>query len=82
MGVMRPAGRTQRYWRVMADMGFLEDEPLKFLVRHLTPRLQYQDDERDVAALRIEAWGLKQGSRKKITYEVVDYGIWRPVSLP
>lgn len=61
------------YWRVMADMGFLEDEPLKFLVEHLTPRLQYKDGERDVAVLRIEAWGLKQGLRKKITYEVIDY---------
>jgi saccharopine dehydrogenase-like NADP-dependent oxidoreductase len=61
------------FWRVMADMGFLEDEPLQFLVRHLTPRLQFREDERDVAVLRIEAWGLKQGSRKKITYEVIDY---------
>ena len=26
-----------------------------------------------MAVLRIEAWGLKQGSRKKITYEVIDY---------
>ena len=60
------------YWRVMADMGFLEDEPLKFLVEHLTPRLQYRDNERDVAVLRIEAWGLKEG-RKKMTYEVIDY---------
>ncbi len=61
------------YWQVMADMGFLEDEPLKFLVHHLTPRLQYRENERDVAVLRIEAWGLKQGCRKKITYEVIDY---------
>ncbi|MFH0996647.1 MAG: saccharopine dehydrogenase C-terminal domain-containing protein [Pseudomonadota bacterium] len=61
------------YWRVMAEMGFLEDEPLKFLVEHLTPRLQYRENERDVAVLRIEAWGLKQGSGKKITYEVIDY---------
>ena len=57
----------------MADMGFLEDEPLKYLVRHLTPRLQYRDNERDIAVLRIEAWGIKQGSRKRITYEVIDY---------
>ncbi len=61
------------YWRVMAEMGFLEDAPLKFLVEHLTPRLQFRENERDVAVLRIEAWGIKQGSRKKITYEVIDY---------
>ena len=61
------------YWRVMADMGFLEDDPLKYLVKHLTPRLQYRDDERDVAVLRIEAWGLKQGRNKRVIYEVIDY---------
>ncbi len=51
----------------------MEDEPLKYLVRHLTPRLQYRDNERDIAVLRIEAWGIKQKSRKRITYEVIDY---------
>lgn len=61
------------FWRVMADMGLLEDEPLQFLVRHLTPRLQYRDNERDVAVLRIEAAGVKDGKRKRITYEVIDY---------
>jgi lysine 6-dehydrogenase len=61
------------FWRVMAEMGFLEDEPLQFLVRHLTPRLQYRDTERDVAVLRIEAWGLKDGRKLKLIYEVIDY---------
>ncbi len=61
------------FWRVMADMGFLEDAPLKFLVEHLTPRLQFRETERDVAVLRVEAWGLKQGFRKKMVYEVIDY---------
>ncbi len=61
------------YWRVMADMGFMEDEPLQYLVKHLTPRMQYRDNERDVAVLRIEAWGLKNGQRRKVTYEVIDY---------
>ncbi len=61
------------FWRVMADMGFLEDVPMKFLVEHLTPRLQYQEGERDVAILRIQAWGLKNGARRRLTYEVIDY---------
>ena len=61
------------FWRVMADMGFLEDEPLQFLVRHLTPRMQYRDTERDIAVLRIQAWGVKDGKGKRVTYEVVDY---------
>lgn len=61
------------FWRTMAELGFLEDEPLQFLVRHLTPRLQFRDNERDVAVLRVQAWGIKDGSKKRLTYEVIDY---------
>ncbi len=61
------------FWRTMADMGFLEDEPLQFLVHHLNPRLQYRDDERDIAVLRIQTWGIKDGSKKRLTYELIDY---------
>lgn len=61
------------FWKVMADMGFLEDEPLQFLVHHLSPRLQYRENERDIAALRIEAWGVKHGENTRVTYEVIDF---------
>jgi Saccharopine dehydrogenase and related proteins len=61
------------FWRVMADLGLLEDEPLQFLVCHLAPRLQYRDNERDVAVLRVQSWGVKDGVKKRLTYEVIDY---------
>jgi saccharopine dehydrogenase-like NADP-dependent oxidoreductase len=61
------------FWRTMAELGLLEDDPLQFLVRHLTPRLQFRDGERDVAVLRVQTWGIKDGSQKRLTYEVIDY---------
>lgn len=72
------------FWRIMAQMGFLDDEPLdlgggasvsprQFLVRHLTPRLQLQEGERDLALLRVQAWGRKNGRKINIIYELADY---------
>ena len=72
-----------RFWSVMADMGFLDDTPLtvadgaisprQFLVRHLTPKLQFAADERDMVVLRISAWGLKDGKQRRVTYNLIDY---------
>lgn len=72
------------YWRIMAQMGFVDDEPLdlgagasisprQFLVKHLTPRLQLQEGERDLAVLRVQAWGRKDGQRLNVIYEMADY---------
>ena len=60
------------FWRVMAEMGFLEDTPLdlgggrglsphEFLVRHLGPRLNFLDHQRDLAILRVQTWGRRAG---------------------
>lgn len=72
-----------RFWRKMVALGFLDDTPIEingekitprsFLTRCLTPRLQYGKNERDLALLRIEAWGLKQGRNLRITYDLMDY---------
>jgi saccharopine dehydrogenase-like NADP-dependent oxidoreductase len=43
------------------------------LVKHLTPRLQFQENERDVAVLHILTWGLKDGKKLKVTYDLLDY---------
>jgi len=43
------------------------------LVRSLLePQLQYADDERDVAVLRVEVRGLTKGRRRRLLYQVVD----------
>lgn len=72
-----------RFWDVMAALGFMDDTPLRiggaelsprrFVVEHLTPRLQFRENERDMVVIRIEAWGLKNGRKLKVVYELIDY---------
>jgi saccharopine dehydrogenase-like NADP-dependent oxidoreductase len=71
------------FWRKMVALGLLDDQPIEgshtelspraFIANCLTPKLQYQPDERDLALIRVEAWGLKAGERVKVTYDCVDY---------
>ena len=73
----------RKFWSVMAQMGFLDDTPVdvdghpvvprRFLVSHLTPRLQFAVDERDMVVLRVTAWGLKDGKERRVTYNLIDY---------
>jgi saccharopine dehydrogenase-like NADP-dependent oxidoreductase len=73
----------RRFWAVMAGLGFLDDAPLpvdggsisprQFLVRHLTPKLQFGARERDVIVLQVTAWGLKEGRQRRVTYQLIDY---------
>ncbi len=72
-----------KFWRIMVDLGLLDDTPVNigngdispraFLAKCLSPRLQFKSDERDVALLRVEAWGLKDGNKVKVTYDLIDY---------
>jgi len=72
-----------KFWRTMVELGLLDDNPItinktdisprSFLSKCLTPRLQYNSDEKDVALLRVEAWGLKDNEKVKITYDLIDY---------
>jgi len=70
------------YWKKMVELGFLSEEPLQvgdvqvsprqFVHDLLAPQLQYAADERDIAAIRIDVRGLKNGQRKRIIYQMVD----------
>ena len=70
------------YWKKMVELGFLSEEPLQVgelqvsprqLVHDLlAPQLQYASDERDIAAIRIDVRGIKDGQRKRIIYQMVD----------
>jgi lysine 6-dehydrogenase len=72
-----------RFWATMAKLGFLDDTPMAiggasasprdFLVAHLTPRLQFNETERDVVILRVDAWGIKNGRQHRCTYSLIDY---------
>jgi saccharopine dehydrogenase-like NADP-dependent oxidoreductase len=67
----------------MVQLGLLDDQPLSFasgdisprsfLAKCLTPKLQYSAEEKDVALLRVEAWGLKDNKKMKVTYDLIDY---------
>jgi len=71
------------FWNAMAELGFLDEAPVRmggvdlsprrFVIEHLSPRLQFGDDERDMVVIRVEAWGLKQQKPLQATYELVDY---------
>jgi lysine 6-dehydrogenase len=79
---MRYPGHCQ-FWQTLVDLGFLEDTPLtingvtlsprQFLVHHLTPRLQFGPQERDVAIIRSHVWGLKDGKKSSVIYDLTDY---------
>ncbi|MCP4670467.1 MAG: hypothetical protein GY857_04080 [Desulfobacula sp.] len=72
-----------RFWRTMVELGLLEDNtininnadisPRDFLTQWLTPRLQFGKTQRDLALLRVEAWGIKNDEKVKITYDLFDY---------
>jgi saccharopine dehydrogenase-like NADP-dependent oxidoreductase len=71
------------FWNGMAELGFLDETPAKvggielsprrFVVEHLTPRLQFRDTERDMVVIRVEAWGLKNRKPLTVAYELIDY---------
>lgn len=71
------------FWKKLVDLGFLDTEPIEvegvtvtprsFVRDLLAPQLQYADDERDVAFLRIDATGVKDGEPRRVVYEIVDY---------
>jgi saccharopine dehydrogenase-like NADP-dependent oxidoreductase len=71
------------FWNVMAELGFLDEastrvgaaeiSPRRFVVEHLTPRLQFRDTERDMVVIRVEAWGLKNRKPLRAVCELIDY---------
>jgi lysine 6-dehydrogenase len=79
---MRWPGHNQ-FWDAMAELGFLDEtqirignteiSPRRFVLEHLTPRLQFQDGERDMVIIRVQAWGLKNGRPLRVAYELIDY---------
>ncbi len=70
------------FWKKIVELGFLNEEPIivdeqkvsprQFIHDLLAPQLQYADDERDVAAIRIDVSGMKDGKRKRIIYQMID----------
>lgn len=66
----------------LVQMGFLSDEPVdvegtpivpRVVLRDLVgPQMQYGPEERDLAILRVEARGRRDGAETSVVYELVD----------
>jgi saccharopine dehydrogenase-like NADP-dependent oxidoreductase len=79
--VLRRPGHCE-LWRTLADLGFLDDEPLSvdgvsvnrrhYLAKLLEPRIQYAPGERDVVVVRIEVTGVRADSKTKVVHQVID----------
>jgi len=70
------------FWDKMVKMGFLDEGPVsvgafsvvprKFVYYLLESQLQYGPGEKDIAYLRVDARGVKDGERKRVIYQVLD----------
>ena len=71
------------FWEKMVRLGFLDKTPIQingsavvprqFVHDLLLPQLQYQDDERDIVIVRVDARGVKAGRKKRVIYQVIDW---------
>lgn len=79
--VLRWPGHAE-FWKKLVDLHLLDGEPVtvdgvmvdrrRFLAAIMEPHLQYRDDERDIAVIRVEVVGLKAGKRHRALYQVID----------
>lgn len=70
------------FWYALAQLGFLDQAPISvgnasiaprdFVRCLLEPQLQYAEDERDVAVIRVDVRGIKSGRRRRLLYQVID----------
>lgn len=68
------------FWYAMSQLGFLDDTPVEvgeaaviprdFVARLLEPQLQYAEDERDLALLKVDVRGIKNGAPGRVVYTV------------
>ena len=71
------------FWRKMSGLGFLNQTPVKigdqevvprkFVHDLLEPKLHYRPDERDIALVRVEVSGIRDGNPQRRVYQVIDY---------
>jgi saccharopine dehydrogenase-like NADP-dependent oxidoreductase len=67
----------------MVGLGFLDEKriqiegaaiaPRQFVHDMLLPKLQYQDHERDIVVVRVDARGIKSKRKKRVIYQVIDW---------
>ena len=70
-------------WKTLIDLRLLDNEPVeiegtsidrkKYLAAVIEPQIRLAEDERDIALLRIEVVGKKDGKESRRIYQVIDY---------
>ncbi|MBS3781942.1 MAG: saccharopine dehydrogenase NADP-binding domain-containing protein [Candidatus Thermoplasmatota archaeon] len=72
------------FWEIMVKCRFLDEEPvevggkkvspIRFVANHLQAQDNFwlKDDERDMAMIRVEAHGIKDGKRVRRVYQLID----------
>ncbi len=78
---LRWPGHSQ-LWLDLSRLGFLSDEPVvglpgeitprQFMMRHLEPRLQYRESERDLVIMRNVIIGSRAGEVLDLQYDILD----------
>jgi lysine 6-dehydrogenase len=71
------------FWKKMVDLHLLDDEPLnvggvtvnrrRFLAAAIEPYIRLGEKERDVAVIRVEVTGEKEGKKKRAVLQIIDY---------
>ena len=73
------------FWEVMAKSGFLNREPIEVNGNKIVPlefcaalfgsqkQFYYSEHERDVALIRMDVKGIKDGKEKRVIYQIIDY---------
>lgn len=69
-------------WKTLVDLHFLDNEPItinnievnrrEFLAKIIEPHILLEPHESDLAILRVELIGMKDGKKKRIIYDMVD----------
>lgn len=72
-------------WEAMAKSGFLKQDPIMVNGAQVSPiefcmsllggqsQFYYKENERDIALVRVEAKGTKDGKEKSVVYQIVDH---------
>ena len=71
------------FWKKLVDLHLLDDEPLtvdgvtvnrrRFLAAAIEPYIRLGEKERDVAVIRVDVTGVKDGKRKRAVLQVIDH---------
>ncbi|MCU0237375.1 MAG: saccharopine dehydrogenase NADP-binding domain-containing protein [Acidobacteria bacterium] len=71
------------FWKKLVDLRLLDDEPLEvdgvtvnkrnFLAAAIEPHIRLGDRERDIAVIRIDVSGVKDGRKRRAVLQVIDY---------